>query len=127
MGSPPAILAAIDISFTIFVKTFPLLEKIYRWLKVDGQLILEFPDVLKVCKLILRRKNKPQELQNSPLGIRGLYGGPTEHMHPYDYHKWGWTKTTMVPLLRKIGFRRIYVERADYHFPKRDIRIVAVK
>ena len=109
-----------------YMKVAPFLERIYTWLKVDGQLILEFPDLIKCCRLILKRKNKPEEIQQSPLGALGLYGGNPK-MSVHDYHKWGWTKTTMVPLLKKIGFRKIYVERANFHVAKRDTRLVTIK
>lgn len=109
-----------------YVKVEPLLKKIYSWLRLDGQLILEFPDLIKCCRLILKMKNKPEKIQHSPCGAQGLYGGNPKKS-AYDIHKWGWTKTTMVPLLKKTGFRKVYVERPEYYVPKRDVRIVAVK
>ena len=109
-----------------YMEVAPFLGKIYVWLKIDGQLILEFPDIIKCCRLILKRKNRPEEIQQSYLGAQGLYGGnPKISIH--DYHKWGWAKTTMAPLLKKIGFRKVYVERANFHIAKRDTRIVAIK
>lgn len=102
-----------------------LLEKIYRWLKVDGQLILEFPDLIKCCRLILKMKNNPEEIENSFCGAMGLFGNPKKPA--CQSHKWGWTASTMVPLLKKTGFRKIYIERPEYHIPKRDIKIVSVK
>ncbi|NVM20293.1 MAG: class I SAM-dependent methyltransferase [Desulfobacterales bacterium] len=109
------------------VKVPSLLRKIYRWLKADCQLIVEFPGVLKVCSLVLKGKNKPEESRQSRFGIRGLYAGPTENMKGHDYHKRGWTKNNMYPILQEIGFRKIYVERPEHIDTKRGIRIVGVK
>lgn len=36
-------------------------------------------------------------------------------------------KLNISPILKDIGFKKIYVERTDFHTAKRDIRIVAVK
>lgn len=107
------------------LKVPSLLKKMYTWLKVEGQLVLEFPDLIKCCRLILKMKNKPDEIENSFCGAMSLFGNSKKSI--YQSHKWGWTASTMIPLLKKTGFRKIYVERPQYHIPKRDIRIVAVK
>jgi SAM-dependent methyltransferase len=112
-----------------YFKINHLFEKIYYWLKKDGQLIIEFPDIIKVAKHILAIKNDIKKPQNSTFGLRGIYGQPTKNMTMYDYHKWGWSKKTIVKLLQKIGFRKIYVEKPQYHgcLKSRDTRIVAIK
>lgn len=109
------------------VKLF--LERTYFWLEKNGQLILEFPDVIKVAKCISRIKNDVENLQKSPFGIRGFYGKPTTDMTIYDYHKWGWSENTMKTLLKEIGFRKIYIEKPQFHrgYAERDSRVVAVK
>lgn len=104
----------------------PLFNKIYAWLRSDGQLILEFPDIIKCCRLILENRHNPHLIQTSPVGAQGLYGGnPKNTIH--DLHKWGWTNTTIAPLLKSAGFRQVVVERAHYHMPRRDTRVVAIK
>lgn len=107
----------------------PFLKKIYLWLKGAGQLIIEFPDLIKVARSILRMKNKSKELQDSPMGMRGFYGEPTKNMSFYDYHKWGYSQMTIKLLLKLVGFRKIYIERPQYHGRRnrRDTRIVAIK
>lgn len=112
-----------------YFKLKPFFEKIHRWLKKDGQLVIEFPDIIKVAKQILKIKNDVKKLQNSTFGLRGIYGQVTKNMTIYDYHKWGWTKKTMIKLLREIGFRKIYTERPQHHggLANRDTRIVAIK
>ena len=53
-------------------KARSFIEKVYNWLKDDGQLVMEFPDIIKVARCILEMQDKPDELQNSPFGIRGF-------------------------------------------------------
>lgn len=102
-----------------------LVGRFHQWLKPGGQLVLEFPDVLKVARSVLRLRNDPRALKESPYGLRGFYGG---HASPRGHeHRWGWTGTTMADLLRQAGFPRIYVERARFHSPKRDVRVRAIR
>jgi hypothetical protein len=104
----------------------PLLETIHRWLRPSGQLILEFPDLIKCCRLILEMEHEPEKIQTSSLGAQALYGGEPK-TSAYDLHKWGWTGTTLEPLLRKAGFSEVHVERPRFHVAVRDTRVVAVK
>jgi len=112
-----------------FLKVKPFLEKVYSWIKKDGQLILEFPDIIKVAKCVLKLRNNIEKLQEDSLGIRGFYGEPTMNMTIYDYHKWGWSENTIKSLLKEIGFRKIYIEKPQYHGKRvqRDSRVVAIK
>ncbi|MCD6565597.1 MAG: class I SAM-dependent methyltransferase [Bacteroidales bacterium] len=104
-----------------------LLRKMYKWLRVDGQLILEFPDIIKLCKPVLKNKRNPDKLFGSPDCLRGIYGNLRKGITIYDYHKWGWSKCNMVPILNNIGFKTVNVERAHHHSTMTDTRIVAIK
>jgi SAM-dependent methyltransferase len=99
-----------------------LIRKMFRWLRKDGQLILEFPDIVKCARLILRLRKKPEELQTSPRGVSGIFGGS-----PRMRHKWAWAGQTMSCVLKRVGFRKIYVERARFHMARRDVRVIGVK
>lgn len=112
-----------------YFKVEPLLKKIHFWLMKNGRLVLEFPDVIKVSRLVLKYKKNIEKLQNSPFGTRGFYGEPKKNMSVCDYHKWGWSENTMKFLLKKIGFRKIFVEKPRFHGKRvqRDTRIVAIK
>lgn len=103
----------------------PLLKKIFKWLKPEGQLILEFPDVIKVSRLILKYKNNPKQLTEGKYGLRGLYGG--HKSLEGQEHRWGWTFITINKLLEEVGFSKVVKERPIFHVPKRDTRVVAVK
>jgi hypothetical protein len=104
----------------------PLFKTIHTWLRPGGQLIMEFPDLIKCCKLILDMENDPVRIQTSNLGAQGLYGGDPK-TNIYDLHKWGWTGSTMSPLLREAGFSEVHVERARFHTERRDTRVVAIR
>lgn len=102
-----------------------MVRKFHRWLKPGGQLVMEFPDVVKVARFVSKMKNDPKALTESPYGLRGFYGG---HDSPRGHeHRWGWTGSTMGELLRQVGFPRIYVERARFHSRKRDVRVRAIR
>jgi hypothetical protein len=104
------------------------LSKAYKMLKTDGQLILEMPDVIKVCQLILVFANDPEYLENGAFGFRGLFGAPKPNMSVGDYHKWGYTPTTIKTLLVEAGFNRISISDGMSHcYPIRDMRVVALK
>lgn len=82
-------------------------EALQHWfnlLKNDGQLIIECPNLLQTAK----------ELSDGNLSrVDNIYG---LQRHPYDYHKFGYTPTSMMNILTKIGFKKVWEESAtDYH------------
>lgn len=73
-------------------------------LKKGSRLILEWPDLEKICRSIIMGCSDD---------ILHLYGA---NRFPYDMHQWGYTEKTMKELLEKIGFTDIKVsEGTDYH------------
>jgi hypothetical protein len=112
-----------------FSQVRPFLKRLFNWLRKDGLLIIEFPDVLKVARCVLQLKGDLDKLENSPFGIRGFYGEPCQNISIHDYHKWGWTEKTLKSLLGEVGFTKICTERPQFHGQrvKRDTRIVAIK
>jgi hypothetical protein len=99
-----------------------------RMLQSGGTLVLECPDLEKVCRLILIFKDDPYVLERGAFGLRGLFGEPTDTMTLGDYHKWGYTPTLAVKLLKEAGFQQISVQDGMSHaYPLRDMRIVATK
>jgi len=108
-----------------YMDVAPLLKRIHSWLNPGGQLILEFPDLLKVCRSVLKHRRNSQKLTESPFCLRRLYG--EQKKGEAQKHRWGWMARTMIQLLKGVGFRTAVKERARFHIPKLDTRIVAVK
>ena len=96
-----------------------------RILKPGGELVLELPCIDKVFSYIAQCV-----INGAPIAqfmtFWALYGDP-KHQAPHMCHKWGWTKTQLIKLLKTVGFIEIYDEEPRYHFPMRDMRIVGVK
>lgn len=102
--------------------------KAHQMLKTGGQLILEVPDLNKVCQLILVFSEDPEYLEKGAFGLRGLFGEPKPKMTIGDYHKWGYTPTTIKTLLLEAGFNRITISDGMSHcYPLRDMRVEAIK
>jgi hypothetical protein len=112
-----------------FSQVRPLLKRFFSWLRKEGLLIIEFPDVLKVARCVLQLKGDLEKLEHSPFGIRGFYGEPFPDMSIHDYHKWGWSERSLKSLLEDVGFSKTFTERPQFHGQqaKRDTRIVAIK
>ncbi len=102
--------------------------KAYRMLRPGGRLILEMPDLEKVCRLTLVFADDPEQLEKGPLGLRGFFGEPKPGMTMGDLHKWGYTQSTAGKLLREAGFTRFSLGDGTSHcFPLRDMRVEAIK
>ncbi len=100
----------------------------YQMMEPGGILILEVPDLEKVCRLILAFADDAEYLNTGAFGIRGLFGEPTDHMTKGDYHKWGYTPATLLRLVREAGFSQCRVlDGVSHLYPLRDLRIEAVK
>jgi hypothetical protein len=100
----------------------------HRMLQLGGVLVLECPDLEKVSRLVLVFADQPEYLEKGLFGLRGIFGEPTDHMTPGDYHKWGYTPTTAARLLREAGFEQFTVTDGMSHLcPLRDMRLEAVR
>ena len=76
----------------------------YNLLKPGGTLIIECPNILGICKKFVEGNvNRFNE-------IYGL------QRNPYDFHKFGYTPTSLLNLLVKVGFKKVWeAEPTDYH------------
>lgn len=104
------------------------ISNIYRMLQPGGRFILEVPDLEKVCRLILFFKDDAKYLETGAFGLRGIFGEPTPNMTVGDYHKWGYTSSSLVEMLKSGGFSKCEVSDGYSHnYPIRDVRIEAIK
>jgi hypothetical protein len=104
------------------------LRNAYHMLEPGGILVLEVPDLEKICRLILLFANDPAYLEKGAFGLRGIFGEPMERMTLGDYHKWGYTPTLAERMLRDAGFSQVTISDGFSHcYPLRDMRVEAIK
>lgn len=96
-----------------------------RVLKTGGSLILELPDMKKIMGHIMHRMKKG-ESPHPRFSWLAIWGDPV-YKDPAMCHKWGYTSDDVVRLLQTAGFVNMRVEQPKYHYPQRDMRIVAIK
>lgn len=110
--------------------TEELLRRCHKWLRPRGTLELEFPDILKVCCLVIQNHGNHKEREHGPQGLRGIFGDP-QYMktNPGYLHLWAYSEISMEELLRRVGFTQIHTEKPTTHDKsgRRDSRVVAMK
>ncbi len=92
-----------------------LLKDINGILAPEGNLILEQPN-LETCLGHL----------DDPAYLGGIYGDVTRK-EPAMRHRFGYTPNLLGAFLTRAGFSQVHVERAVFHRPERDFRMVAVR
>jgi predicted SAM-dependent methyltransferase len=109
-----------------------VIEHFYRWeapelvkewrrvLKPGGKLILECPNLLKLCQIFLAKFPPVDQ------AYWGLYGDQ-RHQDPLMCHRWGYIPETLYQLVKDAGFKRIEIATPIYHIPVRDIRVEGIK
>lgn len=96
-----------------------------RVLKRGGKLILELPCMDKVLHY-LREALEKREPMVGAFAWFAFWGDP-KYKSVAMTHKWGYTIASLQQALQTAGFERIAFERPRYHFPARDMRVVAYK
>lgn len=101
-------------------ETEEVLAEWFRVLKPGAMLAIECPDLLKVLELFRVPEAPPN------FTIMGLFGDPG-FKDPGQVHKWCFSRKELDVLMRNAGFVDIQHERAQFHFPIRDLRITGRK
>jgi hypothetical protein len=100
----------------------------YRMLSPGGSLVVEVPDLAKVCRLVIAYADDPEKLEVSAFGLRGIFGDPLTHQSLEDVHRWGYTPASLSRLLLDAGFGRVTISDGLSHgYPLRDMRAEAVR
>lgn len=94
---------------------FELIRGCFELLRPEGQLILEQPDLEK-CMWYF----------DDPQYMKGIYGEQS-YREPSLVHRYGWTPRTLTNMVRQAGFKETMIEKAIFHFPPRDFRLVAIR
>lgn len=119
-------IAAIHVLEHFYVWDVPkLLQEWKRVLKDDGKLILELPCMDKVIKYMM-----DCVVNDEPM-LEGFtwfaFWGDPRHESIEMTHKWGYSISSIIDLLENNGFKNVRIEKPNYHFPQRDMRVTCTK
>jgi len=107
-------------------------ELLRHWkniLKSGGRLVLECPNILTAAAMLLKDPDRAAraEGKDGQLAMWPLYGDPAWR-DPLMCHRWGYTPTTLIDLLKRCGFSHVRQEPAMFkQQDPRDMRIVGEK
>lgn len=91
-----------------------------RVLKPGGKLVMEMPCLNKVSSMI------HQGEKSLSMTLFALYGDVRLN-RPEMLHKWCWSKEEITGVLKSNGFEKVTEEEPFFHFPNRDMRVIAFK
>ncbi len=109
-------------------EVLPLLQGWKRLLKTGGKLIIECPNLLYACQMIVNNPERAsQPDQNGQMSMWPLYGDPS-WKDPLMCHKWAYTPESLAAVLTKAGFTDVKQEKAIFKLREpRDMRITGIK
>ena len=121
------ILAVHVIEHFYYWEVIPMLQSWKRVLKPGGRLILECPNLLYACQMIVNdpglRSGSGAEGQMS---MWPLYGDPS-WKDPLMCHKWSYTPDSLGQVVNQAGFINAHQEPAQFKLREpRDMRVVAI-
>ena len=121
------ILAVHVIEHFYYWEVVPLLKSWRRLLKPGGKLILECPNLLYACQMIVENpsmRSQPGEM--GQVSMWPLYGDPS-WKDPLMCHKWAYTPESLINVLQDAGFKSAQQEPAQYKLREpRDMRVTAI-
>ena len=121
------ILAVHVIEHFFYWEVGPLLKSWRRVLKPGGKIILECPNLLHACKMIIENPRKASLAdQNGQMSMWPLYGDPN-WKDPLMCHKWAYTPDSLMSVLMTAGFSDVRQEAAQFKLKEpRDMRITGI-
>ena len=105
----------------------PLLKSWRRLLKPGGKLILECPNLLYACQMIVEDPSMRSQIGKAgQMSMWPLYGDPS-WKDPLMFHKWAYTPESLIVVLQDAGFKSAQQEPAQLKLREpRDMRITAI-
>jgi len=97
-----------------------VLREWIRVLKPGASLALECPDLNRAIYFLLAEPERQQ------LGLWALYGDP-QYREDAMIHRWAYTPAELGNLMLAAGLTKVRVEKAQFHVPIRDMRLVGEK
>ena len=121
------VLAVHVIEHFYFWEVIPLLKSWRRLLKPGGKLILECPNLLYACQMIVENPAmRSQPGKAGQMSMWPLYGDPS-WKDPLMCHKWAYTPESLMGVLQEAGFQQAKQEPAQFKLREpRDMRITAI-
>lgn len=121
------ILAIHVIEHFYYWEVVSLLEGWRRVLKPGGKLILECPNLLFACQMIVQDPGlRSRSGKEGQMSMWPLYGDPSWR-DPLMCHKWGYTPQSLMDVLEQAGFVEACQEPAQFKLREpRDMRITAI-
>ena len=110
-----------------FWEVIPLLKSWRRLLKPGGKLILECPNLLYACQMIVENPAmRSQADKAGQMSMWPLYGDPS-WKDPLMCHKWAYTPESLMAVLDEAGYQQAKQEPAQFKMREpRDMRITAL-
>ena len=98
-----------------------------RLLKPGGKLILECPNLLYACQMIVENPAmRSQADKAGQMSMWPLYGDPS-WKDPLMCHKWAYTPESLMAVLDEAGYQQAKQEPAQFKLREpRDMRITAL-
>jgi SAM-dependent methyltransferase len=145
-GNKPDVIADLrDLQFEVDyadeILSVHVIEHFYPWeaedllnhwkniLKPGGSLVLECPNILTAAEMLLNDPDRVARAdgKDGQLAMWPLYGDPA-WKDPLMCHRWGYTPTTLIDLLKRCGFSNVRREPAMFkQQDPRDMRVVGEK
>ena len=121
------ILAVHVVEHFYYWEVIPLLKSWRRLLKPGGKLILECPNLLYACRMIVENPAmRSQPGKTGQMSMWPLYGDPS-WKDPLMCHKWAYTPESLTAVLQEAGFQQAKQEPAQFKLREpRDMRITAL-
>ena len=121
------ILAVHVIEHFYYWEVVPLLKSWRRLLKPGGKMILECPNLLSACQLIVENPAKfSQPDKAGQVSMWPLYGDP-RWKDPLMCHKWAYTPDSLIAVLHEAGLTGAQQEPAQFKWREpRDMRVTAI-